>query len=201
MNKKVFVLLVITSIALVSCGKKEVAQVQEQLSETSTPALVQETVENQTVLAANYEEYNEWSLGESENTVIFFHAPYCGSCTATDKSIKETGISGDTKVLKADFDTSLELRKKYGVTKYHTFVQVDANGNEIKKWSGSMSADDISEKLGEDTMMKKDEETEENKEEWEEPTILTVEVEQFCSCSACNINNTFNASETILFTS
>jgi len=58
--------------------------------------------------------------------VLFFHAPYCGSCTATDKNLKETGVSDDTKVLKLDYDSERELAEKYGVTKYHTFVQVDA---------------------------------------------------------------------------
>ena len=30
-----------------------------------------------------------------------------------------------------------DLKKKYGVVYQHTFVQVDKDGNLIKKWSGS----------------------------------------------------------------
>jgi thioredoxin-related protein len=29
-----------------------------------------------------------------------------------------------------------ELAKKYGVTYQHTFVQIDAEGNEVTKWNG-----------------------------------------------------------------
>jgi hypothetical protein len=36
-----------------------------------------------------------------------------------------------------DYDNSDELKKKYGVTYQHTLVQVDKDGNLIKKWSGS----------------------------------------------------------------
>ncbi len=39
--------------------------------------------------------------------------------------------------VKTDYDTERELKKKYGVTYQHTFVQVDAQGNQIKKWGGS----------------------------------------------------------------
>jgi thioredoxin-related protein len=37
-------------------------------------------------------------------------------------------------VYKVDFDNSTELRKKYGVTDKHTFVQVDKQGNKISMW-------------------------------------------------------------------
>ena len=158
--KKILFFTLASAVLLASCGQKDVSN---DVVSTSTPVeQAQEEVVAvaPTVLAANYEEYNEWSLGEAENTVLFFHAPYCGSCTATDKSIKETWVSGDTKVLKLDYDTETELAQKYGVTKYHTFVQVDADGNMIKKWNGSMNADDIQEQLSGEAMMEKSEDSE-----------------------------------------
>lgn len=39
-------------------------------------------------------------------------------------------------LMKTDYDTYTELKKKYGVTYQHTFVQVDENGNELTKWNG-----------------------------------------------------------------
>ena len=39
-------------------------------------------------------------------------------------------------VLKTDYDSEQELTDKYGVTYQHTFVVVDSEGNEIKKWNG-----------------------------------------------------------------
>jgi hypothetical protein len=36
-----------------------------------------------------------------------------------------------------NYDNSTALKQKYAVTYQHTFVQVDKDGNLIKKWSGS----------------------------------------------------------------
>ena len=163
--KKILFFTLASAVLLASCGQSDNSA---DIVSTSVPieqAQQEIVAESPTVLAANYEEYNEGSLGEAENTVLFFHAPYCGSCTATDKSIKETWVSSDTKILKLDYDTETELAQKYGVTKYHTFVQVDADGNMIKKWNGSMSAADIQEKLSDEAMMKKEEAVMEDKME------------------------------------
>ena len=46
-------------------------------------------------------------------------------------------IPAGIHILKVDYDHSEDLQKKYGVTYQHTFVQVDENGNLLKKWSGS----------------------------------------------------------------
>ena len=39
----------------------------------------------------------------------------------------------------------------------HTFVQVDANGEMIKKWNGSADVNDIVEQIGGEAMMEKEE--------------------------------------------
>jgi hypothetical protein len=46
-------------------------------------------------------------------------------------------IPAGITILKTDYDSETELKKKYGVTTQHTLVQVDKDGNLIKKWSGS----------------------------------------------------------------
>ena len=177
--KKILFFTLASAVLLTSCGQSDNSA---DIVSTSVPieqAQQEIVAESPTVLAANYEEYNEGSLGEAENTVLFFHAPYCGSCTATDKSIKETWVSSDTKILKLDYDTETELAQKYGVTKYHTFVQVDANGNMIKKWNGSMSAADIQEQLSvesEEVMMEKEETVMEDKMEKSDDVMEKKEV-------------------------
>jgi hypothetical protein len=45
-----------------------------------------------------------------------------------------------------DFDNETDLRKKYGVTIQHTFVQIDKDGNSLAKWAGSTTAEEIAEK-------------------------------------------------------
>jgi thioredoxin 1 len=46
-----------------------------------------------------------------------------------------------------DFDDSIELRKKYGVTVQHTFVQIDSSGGAIGKWSGSVTIAEVKSQL------------------------------------------------------
>lgn len=69
--------------------------------------------------------------------VLFFHAPWCPDCRATEKAIDESGVPQGLTVVKVDYDSDTDLRKQYGVTQQHTFVQVAADGAQIGKWTGS----------------------------------------------------------------
>jgi len=51
----------------------------------------------------------------------------------------EGNIPENLTILKVDYDSATDLKKKYAVTTQHTLVQVDQGGNLIKKWSGSPS--------------------------------------------------------------
>lgn len=75
--------------------------------------------------------------------VYFFHASWCPTCRATEKAIDEDGIPAGLTVVKVDFDSETDLRKTYGITQQHTFVQVDEDGDELAKWTGSISGADI----------------------------------------------------------
>ncbi len=46
-------------------------------------------------------------------------------------------------MVKVDFDSETDLRKTYGITQQHTFVQVDPDGEELAKWTGTISGADI----------------------------------------------------------
>lgn len=88
-----------------------------------------------------YETYAENKLTWAENgdVVLFFHASWCPTCKALENNINAnlSEIPENTYILKTNYDTETELKKKYGITYQHTFVQVDSKGNQIKKWSGS----------------------------------------------------------------
>jgi thioredoxin 1 len=75
----------------------------------------------------------------TEDIVLFFKADWCPTCRAADADIKAnlSNIPGDLTILEVNYDNSKELKKKYGVTYQHTFVQVDAQGTMLKKWGGS----------------------------------------------------------------
>lgn len=99
----------------------------------------------------NIVEYSPENLAtaqEAGRAVLFFHATWCPTCKALNAEIMERAneLPEDVTILKTDFDKELELREQYGITIQHTLVQLDANGNEIAKWSGG-NVDTILENL------------------------------------------------------
>jgi len=81
----------------------------------------------------------------STDVVLFFNAAWCSTCREARDNIEAdlAGIPSDLTIVVVDFDTATDLRQKYGVTVQHTFVQIDAEGTELAKWSGSVTADEI----------------------------------------------------------
>ena len=94
------------------------------------------------VTSGSYEAYapEKVALASSaHDVVLFFRASWCPTCRAVDADIKAnlSKIPSDLAILDVNYDDSSSLKQKYGVTYQHTFVQVDKDGNLIKKWSGS----------------------------------------------------------------
>jgi thiol-disulfide isomerase/thioredoxin len=79
------------------------------------------------------------ALAKTEKVVLFFKAGWCPTCKGVDSDITShlNQIPKNVNILVVDYDASTDLKKKYGVTYQHTFVQIDSNGMLIKKWSGS----------------------------------------------------------------
>jgi thiol-disulfide isomerase/thioredoxin len=94
----------------------------------------------------DYADY-EGNKGMYDNgtVVLFFNATWCPTCKETTKNLEAdpAAIPAGLTVVSVDFDSSDELKQKYGITTQHTFVQVDADGNELAKWTGSATADEI----------------------------------------------------------
>lgn len=94
------------------------------------------------IKVGSYEVYTPEKVALASTThdvVLFFRASWCPSCRAVDADIKAnlSKIPRSLSVLDVNYDNSTALKQKYGVTYQHTFVQVDTEGNLIKKWSGS----------------------------------------------------------------
>jgi thioredoxin 1 len=92
--------------------------------------------------AGSYESYRPEKIAMASSThavVLFFRASWCPTCIALDKDITShlKDIPSNLTILDVDYDTSVSLKQKYGVTIQHTLVEVDAKGNLIKKWLGS----------------------------------------------------------------
>lgn len=103
-------------------------------------------------LSSTYVDYSPEVLTQAElaqesgrKVVLFFHAKWCPFCIAADKDFK-ANIGTDkfpknVTLIKTDYDSQTELKKKYGVTTQHTFVQIDSNGNQITKWISGETPD------------------------------------------------------------
>lgn len=76
--------------------------------------------------------------GLGKKTVLFFRAYWCGACADAAASIADAAASGpdDLVILEVDYDDSAALKRRYGVTLQHTFVQVGADGESLGKWVG-----------------------------------------------------------------
>lgn len=102
-----------------------------------------DTTETETMMkVGSYEAYASEKVAlasATQDVVLFFRASWCPTCRAVDADIKANlgKIPPSLAILDVDYDNSTALKQKYGVTYQHTFVQVDKDGNLIKKWSGS----------------------------------------------------------------
>lgn len=91
-----------------------------------------------------YSEANlDAALQNGKKVALFFHAPWCPTCKALDMSLRAEVIPDNVVVLKVDYDSATELKKKYGVRSQHTIVTVDANKNMIKKGQGEQNISQI----------------------------------------------------------
>ena len=82
---------------------------------------------------------------DTGKVVLFFNASWCPTCQETQKNLESdpAAIPAGLTIVKVDYDNSDELKRKYGVTTQHTFVQVGADGAELAKWTGSATAEEI----------------------------------------------------------
>ncbi len=105
---------------------------EEGFAAASLPA-IQSYQEGQ----ASYEPYSFERMEELKGKrkfALFFHASWCPTCRKIESFLLENlaGL-GQATILKADFDTELELRKEYGVAVQSTVLFFDAQGAVAQK--------------------------------------------------------------------
>jgi thiol:disulfide interchange protein len=91
-----------------------------------------------------YIDYSEAAIAENadKDIVIFFHAQWCPNCRELEKTLTAGAIPENIVIMKADYDTETELKKKYGVTQQTTMVQVNGQGEKQTIWVAN-AFDDI----------------------------------------------------------
>jgi pentapeptide MXKDX repeat protein len=168
MNKtnKVFVVtsMVVLSLLISSCSSQEKEVMEKEVMEKEVmekevmekevmekEVMEKEVMEKEVAMIKSawlYSDYSEEKLSSAKwNIVLFFAASWCPSCKTADKNLKDNTIPEGLTVLKLDYDSNKDLKKKYEVTSQHTFVEVDNKWNMIKKWSGSRDSEWILKKL------------------------------------------------------
>lgn len=98
--------------------------------------------QDSTDLTSRYIDYSSDNLAKaSENNgraVIWFAAfAWCPSCQAADRDFKAhfDKVPKDVTILKINYDTAKELKRKYAIVIQDTFVQLDNQGKEITRWN------------------------------------------------------------------
>lgn len=91
-----------------------------------------------TASAGRYADYSQAAVAASgyNETILFFHASWCPECRAFEQAITGSDITDGVQILKVDYDSSSDLRQRYGVTIQSTFVKVNASGDEVSQWVG-----------------------------------------------------------------
>jgi thioredoxin 1 len=135
----VIVGLVIVGVGVVKSGMfcSKASATCEQPSATS---LVSEQVSTQITpqyFTFSQDKLNE-SLSEGKTVVLYFHAPWCTSCSTFDKELTDqpTDLPPEVIVLKIDFDSATELRNTYHVIYQHTLVLLNPDGTTKEMWIG-----------------------------------------------------------------
>lgn len=112
---------------------------EDAMTEKTDDSMMKE--EGAMMKKGSYEPYapEKLALAAKGKVVLFFHADWCPICRPLDAELMSKGVPEGVHVLKVNYDTATELKKKYGVTYQHTFVQVDAQGNLIAKWGDAIT--------------------------------------------------------------
>lgn len=103
-----------------------------KLTTTTTTATSPETPPPTT--PGQYTAYTADSLANAKGRrVLFFHASWCPQCRAIEQDILAKGVPNGMTILKVDYDTNQALKQKYAITMQTTVVEIDQQGNTVKK--------------------------------------------------------------------
>jgi pentapeptide MXKDX repeat protein len=131
--------------------KKDDAQMPQEETMKKDGAMMEDKMAADTMMVkGGYADYDvsKLAFAEKGKVVLFFKADWCPTCKALDADITKnlSQIPADVLILKVNYDTATDLKKKYNVLGQHTLVVVDKDGNLKSTWRGSAT---LAELLGE----------------------------------------------------
>ena len=145
--------IVIIILAIIIAGAVAyVAMMRQQNTDTPSSTAQPQTTQESTGTAETpaptttqpgaYLDYNADSVAKTAGRkILFFYAPWCPQCRALEQSIKASTIPSGVTIFKTDFDSSTELRQKYGVSIQTTLVEIDSAGNKIQSYTAYNTPD------------------------------------------------------------
>lgn len=141
MNKRILMVLGLAlaiAIGVAAYNKPQSLQQGALPSNASKPNETSDgTPGKQPQSKGRYSNYSSSALsakGFSE-TILFFHAPWCPECRVYDSVLQGASLPTGTQILKVDYDTSTDLKNRYGVTLQTTFVKVTSKGEKVSMWT------------------------------------------------------------------
>jgi thioredoxin 1 len=144
-------LALLLGVTLAGCASDEpatqpaAAPESAMVKEPSASAMAEDAAmskEGAWIDRAAYEADAETFHGAGD-VVLFFNASWCPTCKATVQSLDADGVPAGLTVVSVDYDAATDLRKQYGVTVQHTFVQVDETGDPLAKFTGALTGEAI----------------------------------------------------------
>ena len=156
MKQKKFLVLGIIAAVIIGGGLVKNGLTNKNIDKTSLPVAMAKTADDKAaikntegmapgLMKGSYSAYSIAKLANADHSkvVLDFTASWCETCQAAAKNFRASTAPEGLTLLTVDYDKSTALKQKYGVTYQHTFVQVDKDGNLLKKWSGSMNYEEV----------------------------------------------------------
>ena len=140
---------------LAACGSSETsteaATPAPSVSASETTPEAEPSATDAAMPAGAYIDYADYKADPQAfaagDVVLFFNASWCPTCQEAVKNLESTDFPDGLTVVSVDYDSNLDLRKEYGVTTQHTFVQVGPDGEQITKFTGSTTVPQIKSEL------------------------------------------------------
>ncbi len=149
LNKKSLIALTLSLLVLTGTTNAYSADPSPKSSQTSKEAMKKEAMKKEAdkmgMIKGSYSDYDASKLSKAEHgtVILFFNASWCPTCVAANKNFNGSTPPDGLTLLKVDYDDATDLKRKYGITYQHTFVQVDKTGKLLKKWNGSKTYDEL----------------------------------------------------------
>lgn len=143
MKKTHIVAVVVLVVAVALIGvlllmRQEAGKVQSEVQTTQENTQPTEQIPPAELTEGRYVDYADENIAAAgyNETILFFYASWCPECRAFDQAILESGVPDGVQILKVNYDTATDLRKKYEVTLQSSFVSVTDSGDKIVYWQG-----------------------------------------------------------------